>query len=241
MNNNYSLDDFDALSRVDAERLISASQQVQPDAAFVADMETKLKQVYLAKKEQPMQKIQFGFQFVFGVLFIGFAVLGINWLVSNLAGSQQDSMTAEGTAFVCPVTNGNGSLPPGESVESPEYLGNGQLWTVLWPDGKVYVTDKDNRQADGRYAMKWGWWRGTTGALSIEGRRLDAESNPLESDIPEGYGETGIQASALIFPEPGCWEVTGRVGSASLTFVTEVVLVDEFPWMVETPTLQPNR
>jgi len=32
-----------------------------------------------------------------------------------------------------------------------------------------------------------------------------------------------MQPTELIFPTEGCWEVTGRVGDASLTFVTLVV------------------
>ncbi len=46
---------------------------------------------------------------------------------------------------------------------------------------------------------------------------------PLRADIPEGYGLSGFQASGVIFPTEGCWEVTGRVGNVSLTFVTLVV------------------
>ena len=34
----------------------------------------------------------------------------------------------------CPVTAPNGSQPPGEQAASADYLGNGRLWTVLWPE-----------------------------------------------------------------------------------------------------------
>jgi len=50
---------------------------------------------------------------------------------------------------------------------------------------------------------------------------------PLRARIPDGYGDTGFQATALIFPTEGCWEVTGKVGEASRTFVTRVVKVGE--------------
>ena len=56
-----------------------------------------------------------------------------------------------------------------------------------------------------------------------QGRRLDGDAPALEASIPDGYGNTGFQATGLSFPTPGCWEVTGRVGEASLTFVTWVV------------------
>jgi hypothetical protein len=46
---------------------------------------------------------------------------------------------------------------------------------------------------------------------------------PLRARIPDGYGDTGFQATALIFPTEGCWEVTGEVGDTRLTFLTPVV------------------
>jgi hypothetical protein len=72
---------------------------------------------------------------------------------------------------------------------------------------------------------KFGWWRGpgVVGKLSIEGRRLDGPAPPLRADIPDGYGETGFQSSRVTFTSEGCWEVTGRVGGASLTFVVLAV------------------
>ena len=128
----------------------------------------------------------------------------------------------------CPVTAPNGSTPPGEQP-SPDQHGNGQIWTGLWPEGKVVFEPGGPGQIlpDGSLAMKWWWWRGIEGQLTIEGRRLDAPAPPLQADIPEGYGEIGFQAAGLIFPSEGCWEVTGRVGEAELTFVTLVVQMTE--------------
>ena len=36
-----------------------------------------------------------------------------------------------------------------------------------------------------------------------------------------------FKPTALIFPTEGCWEVTGKVGETSLTFVTRVVKIEE--------------
>jgi len=77
--------------------------------------------------------------------------------------------------------------------------------------------------------MKFWWWRLVKGRLTIEGRRLDNPAPPLHSIIPDGYGEIGFQASGLVFPTPGCWEVTGRIGDKSLTFVTLVEKISEGP------------
>jgi len=124
----------------------------------------------------------------------------------------------------CPVTAANGSTPPGETP-SELYHGNGQLWTVLWPEGTItFAPDTAGEiRDDGSLAMKFPWWRGdgVSGSLEIEGRSLDGSAAPLGSSIPEGYGDTGFQASTIIFPEAGCWEVTGRAGAAELTFVVQ--------------------
>jgi hypothetical protein len=90
---------------------------------------------------------------------------------------------------------------------------------VFEPKGSGFI------RPDGSLLMKWPWWRGARGKLSIEGRRLDAPAPPLRSAIPDGYGDAGFQATALNFPTEGCWEVTGKVGEAGLTFVTLVVKV----------------
>ncbi len=127
----------------------------------------------------------------------------------------------------CPVTRPNGKAPPGVGP-SPYFHGNGALWTVLWPDSRVVFSPGGSGFVlpDGSLSMKFPWWRGVRGKLTIRGRRLDAPAAPLRASIPEGYGDTGFQATALIFPTEGCWEVTGKVGNSSLTFVTLVVKLE---------------
>lgn len=189
---------------------------VQPNVMFKAELEEKLR-----KAHKPRKHVSFSFRgFVPAVTSI--AVLGaltffMIWLFKSF-----DLQSTPGNDFACPVTPPNGSLPPGETLDSSLYLGNGELWTSLWPDGKVYM-EPHNLEPDGSFAMKWGFVRGVTGPLTIEGRRLDAEAEPLRAFITDGYGDTGFQVTALIFPTTGCWEVTARVGESSLTFVTEVI------------------
>jgi hypothetical protein len=123
----------------------------------------------------------------------------------------------------CPVTAPNHSVPPGESPPPGQpptrYYGRGGLWTVV-PARGVVVGDQE---PDGALSMKFPWWRGVRGRLTITGRRLDGRAAPLRAHIPRGYGPIGFQATALVFPAPGCWEVTGRAGSARMTFVALVV------------------
>lgn len=135
----------------------------------------------------------------------------------------------------CPVTIPNGSTPPFEEPSSLEH-GNGDLWTAIQDWGKVGVSPRFVN-TDGSINLKWLWWRGVRGKLTVEGRRLDAPAPPAQGyyDTP-GYGDSGFQAGGILFPSEGCWEISGRVGNASLTFVTLVVKVPfEIPWPSELP------
>ena len=58
-----------------------------------------------------------------------------------------------------------------------------------------------------------------------QGRRLDASAPPLRAEVSDGYGDQDFQASGVIFPTEGCWEITGQVGAARLTFVNVVIRV----------------
>ena len=106
---------------------------------------------------------------------------------------------ASATPAPCPVTQPNGCLPPeGENVldRGRGGHGNNELWTDvwMWGAGKVLVAP-DHVGADGSLGeMKWAWWRGVPGALTIEGHRLDAPAPPLLAWIPSGYGEKGFRS-----------------------------------------------
>ena len=134
------------------------------------------------------------------------------------------------TDATCPVTSNNGRrlTQPNTGNHSNDAQ---TVSTSLWPDGTVTFKPGGSGcvDPDGTLGMKWPWWRGTRGPLTIEGRRLDGPAGPLRASIPAGYGQTGFQSSGLMFPTPGCWEVTGRVGAESLTFVTRAVKVDAGP------------
>ncbi|HUB17647.1 MAG TPA: hypothetical protein VL990_03370 [Acidobacteriaceae bacterium] len=144
-----------------------------------------------------------------------------------------------------PIAYGQTKKPPGFAGcpvtiprTSPEFvkdaidIGNaywsGNLYAgAFWPDGTVPIGPRSvgSILPDGSLQMKYAWFRaaGLTGRLTITGRRLDAEAPPLKADIPNGYLATGFQASALIFPTEGCWEITGKVADTTLTFVNRVI------------------
>lgn len=155
------------------------------------------------------------------------------FVVSSGGASQALAATLAEPVFACEVTKPNGIVAGSEQANLNSY-GNQQLSLGpfgLWPDGTVvfrpggagFIT------RDGSLGMKFGWTRGIRGDLRIEGRRLDGAAPPLRSVVPKGYPETGFQPTYLVFSAPGCWEITGRVGDASLTFVMKVVKIGDGP------------
>jgi hypothetical protein len=149
----------------------------------------------------------------------GLFLVSIAWLAASV-GAQQAPKPA---SFACPISQPNA---PGECRYKNEYLS-----TCLWPNGTVVFKPDGpgSVEEDGSLAMKFGWMRYIKGQLTIDGHRLDASAPPLRAYIPAGYGDTGFQSTALIFPTPGCWEVTGHIGNGRLTFVTQVAKIGDGP------------
>ena len=169
-------------------------------------------------------------------------LLGLAILPSLVAVTQEHRVSppAPQTKVECAVTKPNG-IAAGQQQPAPGSYGNREVSVGpfgLWPDGTVvfkpggpgFVT------RNGSLGMKFGWLRGVSGQLKITGRRLDAEAPPVRAEVSDGYGDRGFQATYIIFPSPGCWEVTGRVGDSSITFVTKVVKVGDGPtWRRDVP------
>ena len=150
-------------------------------------------------------------------------------LLLILASSAGQSLPT--SAVPCDVTVPNGIVAGSDQTMRGSY-GNAQLSLGpfgLWANGTVVFKwpGPGFFLPDGSVSMKFGWTRGVQGRLTVDGRRLDAAAPPLRADVPDGYGDTGFQATALIFPTPGCWEVSGHVGDARLTFVTRVVKIED--------------
>jgi hypothetical protein len=142
--------------------------------------------------------------------------------------SYNDDQSDTTQAKSCPVTIGQKS-----DIDPAEFFGSGSAhWEKnlyvggLWPDGTIVFRPSGPGYVyqDGSVGMKIAWYRGkgVRGKLRIQGKRLDAPAPPLRSHFSD-YGDTGFQASQVIFPSEGCWQVTGTVGDASVTFVTRVV------------------
>jgi len=145
------------------------------------------------------------------------------------------SIQSSGT---CDVTLPNGSVPPPRILEqagvpanpSPEQwplfgTSTSTIWVSLWRDGIVTFRKggPGSVESDGALKMKFFWLLSTDGPLTVSGKRLDAEAPALRADMPAGFVGRGFQPSYLIFPTPGCWNITARANGSELTFVTRVV------------------
>jgi hypothetical protein len=84
------------------------------------------------------------------------------------------------------------------------------LWASAW------WGEEDVPLQAGEKGNKVGWFRPAGVELEITGRRLDGKSPPLEAHIPCCY-PTRFQATGLIFPTAGCWEVDAKAGDHELT------------------------
>ncbi len=142
-------------------------------------------------------------------------------LVASLAPSRAYSSDS-----ICPVT-----LPQQERVGLSGRLDSDSLQTYVNPAIFVFRPGPTGFIAvsDGGLGMKFGWNRKAPGLLAIEGRRLDDEAEPLRVHMSPSHMEIGFQASTLIFPEPGCWEITGKLGGDRLTFVVLVMKIGDGP------------
>jgi hypothetical protein len=163
-------------------------------------------------------------------LLLGFTLAACASLAPTPAPLSIESPTitdaaSSGGLATCPVTLPIGAAASGQErpfASSALAFGNSQLWVVPIQQDGVIRADSRSIESDGSISQKLVWWRITRGTLTISGRRLDASAPPLRADVPDGYGSSGLQASGVFFPTEGCWEITGAVGNAKLTFVTFV-------------------
>jgi hypothetical protein len=164
-----------------------------------------------------------------GALVLATFLVGPARVVSSQA-------TDPDTFPTCEVTVPNG-ITAGHEQPNPNLHGNKELSTYLMPKGTVIFspTNGGYTTADGALAIKWPWMRGVRGRVKVDGRRLDrVDDRPVRAIIPpvSAYGDLWFAPSDLIFPSPGCWEVTATIDNrrtSKLTFVTRVVKIGDGP------------
>jgi len=131
----------------------------------------------------------------------------------------------------CPVTRpmtdaSPPALPPLPVPYIHGWYGNAALWVGVPTGGVLSAMRPYGTPWPHEWGTKFPWWRVLAGKLTITARRLDGPSAGFHAEVPDGYGATGFVPSGLIWPAPGCWQVTGTVAGRSLTFVTRVVTAD---------------
>ena len=103
--------------------------------------------------------------------------------------------------------------------------GSSRLWVLLPPAGILHV--QRNQPDDGMFGTKLGWIpdRDRNLELTVSGRRLDAPGRMVVRGVFWGYSSTGkgSWASAVAFPDGGCWRITGRAGTSTVSYVVRVV------------------
>ncbi|MFZ0421072.1 MAG: hypothetical protein WAM04_23430 [Candidatus Sulfotelmatobacter sp.] len=133
----------------------------------------------------------------------------------------------------CPVTmqhQANPFVPPKPySQQAPNgsfWFGTEKLWTALPIDGAwrglghYTANDPTFRQKLFLWRQGYDWHREPRPNLKVIGKRLDAETDPLFVDRPTNVSsDPGGMLVGINFPTVGCWEITGRYGDDTLTFV----------------------
>ena len=164
----------------------------------------------------------FIFLFVLNILLSGCSAIGT--MTSAMSPNTPGASQAESTlAGACPVTEAVLAIPPDDSaVQGPPGPGyyyvneDRSIWASAW-----WTEAEENRLRASEEGIKVGWFRPTGTTLEITGQRLDAHAPPLEAHVPCCY-PTRFQATGVIFPTQGCWEVTARAADSVLSFVVKV-------------------
>jgi hypothetical protein len=136
--------------------------------------------------------------------------------VSTLGAADEDDHST-GASGICRITQPQGGRLQNDflSVTLPSKF-------VFEPQGPGFV------DVDGALGMKVPWERKRKGLLQVGGHRLDGAAAPARAYLFD-YGDFGFQPTYLVFPTPGCWEISGSVADGSLTFVVLVEKVGDGP------------
>jgi hypothetical protein len=164
---------------------------------------------------------------------MGSARICVATILMGLSATIATAQNIEGADVPCSVTMPNGTPANGQRapVRNNTLHGTESLSVTLTADSTSVFRPggPGGVLPDGALKIKYPMFRGIEGQIAVQGRRLDAPAAPLRADIPAGYGRIGLQPVSLIFPTAGCWEVTGTIEGASLTFVVRVIKVGDGP------------
>lgn len=121
----------------------------------------------------------------------------------------------------CPVTEPLWVMPPDDAAVSNEpayghyYVNeNETMMAAAWWHDDYFLEAGPN-------GNKTGWFRPAGETLTITGQRLDGDAPPMQSSVPCCY-PTQFQATGLIFPTEGCWQVDATAADETLSFIVWV-------------------
>jgi len=142
---------------------------------------------------------------------------------AGLSAGTSAGLSAGTSASACPVSEPVWAKPPDDPAVqgSPEYgyyfvNQDRSIWASAW-----WTEDEEYHLRVSEEGVKVGWFRPAGAVLEITGQRLDAQAPPLETHVPCCY-PTRFQATGLILPTEGCWEVTAKAADSELSFVLSV-------------------
>jgi len=80
------------------------------------------------------------------------------------------------------------------------------------------------RQDDGYIHSKYPWIKKVAGKLKVQGQRLDGKSDrPFKAVVNDPSELPGGVPGGFLFPDPGCWEISGSLAGQTLTFIIEII------------------
>lgn len=137
----------------------------------------------------------------------------------------KQSTVADRESANCPVTQPPElpfTPPPPYRPTAPWagsfWYGTHLLWTQVPGDG----TWSGPTQKVFWWREGYSWKEDPTPQLTVTGRRLDAPAPTLSASTATNAFAEDIQSAMLVgvdFPTSGCWEITGKVADAELSFV----------------------
>lgn len=153
--------------------------------------------------------------------FAGFGAAALMLVVATYGFRVPAAELETPASSACAVTDSKGSV-----------YGNDSLAFVLPPKGTFVFRPGGPGfvEADGALGIKFGGEFRKRGTLLIRGRRVDAPAPPARAYIPRSYDNyVGGMSLFLLFPTPGCWEITGMLTGENLTFIVDVQKIGDGP------------
>jgi len=146
-------------------------------------------------------------------------------------------MVSAKAADICPVTPGSDEIFGAPFPKGKNWYGSESLAVKLPTDGIWPTTISGDLIAVNLIAVKLFWWSVgfepgmesnlTVDILSLNGKPVRAKVGKPTSAHAESLGGWTMM-TGIDFPDPGCWQISGKYLGQILTFVVETVDVDEY-------------